>query len=133
MDMVTVEHRIGTRQYTVITICGESKKDIGRGEIRRWHKYGRYFSGGRKLVCRQVERTPGHRNCRLGLVFNRDAIFERAILDEVLCLLTLEHLLALHLELEWSLSTRYWVTIAIQYRGLLWLPATTTRSLAQEA
>lgn len=86
-----------------------------------------------KLECGQVEWTPGDGKGRVGLLFKGDAILERAVLDEVLRLLALKHFLAFHFELEWGLSTRYWMTIAIQYWGLLGLPTTTTGSFAHEA
>lgn len=116
-------------------------KDTGRGgdQHKRSDAYGCsknrewYFSKGHKLECGQVEWTPGEGNRGLGLLFNGDAILERAVLDEVLSLLTLKHFFAFHFELEWGLSTRYWVTIAIQYWALLGLPTTTAGSFAHEA
>ena len=100
----------------------------GHSQNREW-----YFSDGHKLECGQVEWTPGHGNGGLGLLFNGDAILEGAVLDEVLSLLTLNHFFAFHFELERGLSTGYWVTIAIQYRALLWLPTTTAGRFAHEA
>lgn len=116
-------------------------KGTGRGgdQHKRSHGYGRsknrewYFSEGHKLECGQVEWTPGHGDGGLGLLFDGDAILERAVLDEVLSLLALKNFFAFHFELEWGLSTRYWVTIAIQYWALLGLPTTTTSSFAHEA
>lgn len=113
-------------------------KDTGdqqRGRMGYGHSQNRewYFSDGHKLECGQVEWTPGHGNGGLGLLFNGDAILEGAVLDEVLSLLTLNHFFAFHFELERGLSTGYWVTIAIQYRALLWLPTTTAGCFAHEA
>ena len=128
-----------TMQYTVITICSDSKRHRqGRRSAQEvawiWMQQNRkrYFSEGHKLECGQVEWTPGHGNGGLGLLFNGDAILERAVPDKVLLTLTLKHFFTLHFELEWGLSTRYWMTIAIQYRALLGLPTTTAGSFAHE-
>ena len=99
--------------------------DMGR---REW-----YFSEGHKLECGQVEWAPGHGHGRLGLLFNGEAILERAVLDEVLALLTLKLFFAFHFKLEGSLSTRYWVTIAIQHWTLFGLPTTAAGCFAHEA
>lgn len=66
-------------------------------------------------------------------MFNGEAILKRAVLDEVLPLLALKHFFAFHFEFEWGLSTRYWMTIAIQYWALLGLPTTAAGSFAHEA
>ena len=106
---------------------GDQQRGRMGSQNREW-----YFSDGHKLECGQVEWTPGHGNGGLGLLFNGEAILERADLDEVLSLPTLDHFFAFHFELEWCLSTRYWVTIAIQHWALLWLPTTTPSCFAHE-